>query len=99
MAKLQAGAKVADVGCGVGFSTLLMAQAFPDSRFIGYDFHEPSIEQANAHAKAQGLADRVRFETARPRTSPSAISTSSPCSTACTTWAIRAAARRTCARC
>src|SRR5258708_6291298 len=61
MPKLQAGAKVADVGCGVGFSTLLMAKAFPKSTFVGYDFHGPSIEQANAHAKAHGLADRVKF--------------------------------------
>lgn len=62
--RLEAGAKVADVGCGVGFSTLIMAEAFPNSEFIGYDFHEPSIEEANAHATAHGLADRVRFETA-----------------------------------
>jgi 2-polyprenyl-3-methyl-5-hydroxy-6-metoxy-1,4-benzoquinol methylase len=62
--KLNAGAKVADIGCGVGFSTLLMAQAYPKSSFVGYDFHAPSIEQANAHAKAHGLAGRVRFETA-----------------------------------
>ena len=62
--RLEAGAKVADVGCGVGFSTLLMAEAFPNSRFVGYDFHEPSIREANAHAAAHGLADRVRFETA-----------------------------------
>lgn len=61
--KLKDGGKVADVGCGVGFSTLLMAKAFPASSFIGYDFHAPSIEQANAHAKAHGLADRVRFVT------------------------------------
>lgn len=54
--KLQIGAKVADVGCGVGFSTLLMAKAFPASSFVGYDFHAPSIEQANAHAKAAGDA-------------------------------------------
>lgn len=60
--KLTIGAKVADVGCGVGFSTLLMATAFPASSFVGYDFHAPSIERANAHAKAHGLADRVRFE-------------------------------------
>ncbi|OBX20168.1 SAM-dependent methyltransferase [Erythrobacter sp. QSSC1-22B] len=62
--RLEAGAKVADVGCGVGFSTLLMAEAFPQSRFIGYDFHSPSIEQARAHAAAHGLSDRVKFETA-----------------------------------
>ena len=62
--RLEAGAKVADIGCGVGFSTLLMAEAFPNSQFIGYDFHAPSIEQANAHAQAHGLSDRVRFETA-----------------------------------
>jgi hypothetical protein len=43
-AKLKSGAKVADVGCGVGFSTLLMAQAFPKARFVGYDFHAPSVE-------------------------------------------------------
>jgi 2-polyprenyl-3-methyl-5-hydroxy-6-metoxy-1,4-benzoquinol methylase len=64
VSKLKAGAKIADIGCGVGFSTLLMADAFPNSSFIGYDFHAPSIEQANAHAKAHGIADRVRFETA-----------------------------------
>jgi 2-polyprenyl-3-methyl-5-hydroxy-6-metoxy-1,4-benzoquinol methylase len=62
--RLKTGAKVADVGCGVGFSTLIMAEAFPNSQFIGYDFHEPSIQQANAHAAAHGLADRVRFEAA-----------------------------------
>ena len=61
--KLEAGAKVADIGCGVGFSTLLMAEAYPNSSFIGYDFHGPSIEQANVHAKQHGLAGRVRFET------------------------------------
>jgi 2-polyprenyl-3-methyl-5-hydroxy-6-metoxy-1,4-benzoquinol methylase len=60
---LERGARVADIGCGVGFSTLLMAQAFPNSRFVGYDFHGPSIEQANAHAAAHGMAGRVRFET------------------------------------
>jgi ubiquinone/menaquinone biosynthesis C-methylase UbiE len=65
--KLEAGANVADIGCGVGFSTLLMAKAFPKSSFVGYDFHRPSIEQANAHAKAHGLADRVHFVTARAK--------------------------------
>lgn len=61
---LRKGAKVADVGCGVGFSTLLMAEAFPQSRFVGFDFHEPSIEEARRHAAAHGLGDRVRFEVA-----------------------------------
>jgi 2-polyprenyl-3-methyl-5-hydroxy-6-metoxy-1,4-benzoquinol methylase len=64
VAKLKAGAKVADVGCGVGFSTLLMAKAFPESRFIGFDFHEPSIEEARKHATAHGFAGRVGFEAA-----------------------------------
>jgi hypothetical protein len=62
--KLRSGAKVADVGCGVGFSTLLMACAYPQSRFTGYDFHAPSIEEARRHAAEHGLADRVRFEVA-----------------------------------
>jgi trans-aconitate methyltransferase len=63
-ARLEAGAKVADIGCGVGHSTLLMASAFPDSRFTGYDFHAPSIAQARQHADAHGTSRRVRFETA-----------------------------------
>ena len=63
-AKLKAGAKVADVGCGVGFSTLLMAQAFPNSRFVGFDFHAPSIEEARGHARTHKVDDRVSFEVA-----------------------------------
>ncbi|HWU72763.1 MAG TPA: class I SAM-dependent methyltransferase [Sphingomonas sp.] len=63
-AKLHAGARVADIGCGVGFSTLLMAQAYPESDFVGYDFHEPSIDEARRHADEHGLSDRVRFEVA-----------------------------------
>lgn len=66
-ARLRAGAKVADIGCGVGFSTLLMAEAYPQSRFVGYDFHEPSIEEARRHAEDHGLADRVRFEVAKAK--------------------------------
>ena len=50
VAKLQRGAKVADIGCGHGWSTVLMAKAFPKSQFIGYDFHPGSIEDAKAHA-------------------------------------------------
>ncbi len=70
LAKLEAGITVADIGCGVGFSTLLMAHAFPNSRFVGYDFHAPSIAQANAHAQAHGVAGRVRFETAAAKDIP-----------------------------
>jgi len=66
-AKLHAGAKVADVGCGVGFSTLLMAEAFPNSRFVGFDFHEESIQEARKHAHSHGLDGRVRFETAKAK--------------------------------
>ncbi|MGR9461213.1 class I SAM-dependent methyltransferase (plasmid) [Rhizobium ruizarguesonis] len=62
--KLKAGATVADVGCGHGLSTILMAQAFPNSRFIGYDFHADSIAAATAHARADGLTN-VRFEIGR----------------------------------
>lgn len=62
--RLDAGAKVADVGCGVGFSTLLMAAAWPNSQFVGFDFHEPSIAEARSHAQSHGLGDRVRFEVA-----------------------------------
>ena len=63
-AKLNSGAKVADIGCGVGFSTLLMAEAYPASSFTGYDFHEPSIIEARSHAAEHGLGDRVKFEVA-----------------------------------
>ncbi|HZV18538.1 MAG TPA: class I SAM-dependent methyltransferase [Sphingobium sp.] len=65
--KLRKGANVADVGCGVGFSTLLMAEAYPQSRFTGYDFHEPSIAEARHHAESHGLGDRVRFEVANAK--------------------------------
>jgi 2-polyprenyl-3-methyl-5-hydroxy-6-metoxy-1,4-benzoquinol methylase len=61
-AKLRKGAQVADIGCGYGSSTVLMAQAYPASRFVGYDYHAPSIEAANEKARAAGVADRVRFE-------------------------------------
>lgn len=65
--KLKAGAKVADIGCGVGFSTLLMAKAYPNSEFVGFDFHDGSIAEARKHAEAHGLSGRVRFETARAK--------------------------------
>jgi len=61
-AKLKSGAKVADIGCGVGFSTILMAEAYPESEFVGFDFHAPSIEDARRHAEAHGMNGRVCFE-------------------------------------
>jgi len=66
-AKLKAGAKVADVGCGVGFSTILMAEAYPQSQFVGFDFHPQSIEEARQHAKNHGVGDRVRFEAVKAK--------------------------------
>ena len=60
--KLERGAQVADVGCGHGSSTILMAQAFPNSTFVGSDYHEGSIETARTRAEEAGVADRVRFE-------------------------------------
>jgi SAM-dependent methyltransferase len=61
---LAAGAAVADVGCGHGASTLLMAAAYPASRFLGVDYHAGSIESARQRAADAGLGDRVRFEVA-----------------------------------
>lgn len=62
--KLEAGCDVADVGCGHGASTIIMANAFPKSRFTGFDAHAPSIDCARKKAKEAGVADRVKFEVA-----------------------------------
>jgi SAM-dependent methyltransferase len=68
--KLEAGARVADIGCGKGSSTLLMAKAFPKSRFFGFDYHEKSIEAARESAKRNGVADHVTFEVAKAKEFP-----------------------------
>jgi len=63
-AKLRAGARVADIGCGLGASTELMARAYPNSTFVGSDYHEGSIAQARKRLADAGLGDRVTFEVA-----------------------------------
>ena len=68
--KLMRGAKVADVGCGKGASTILMAKAFPKSHIFGFDYHDKSIEAARESAKRQGVADRVTFEVAKAKEFP-----------------------------
>ncbi len=62
--KLERGARVADVGCGHGASTILMARAFPNSALDGWDYHDGSIETARQRAQDAGVADRARFQTA-----------------------------------
>ena len=69
-AKLDAGATVADVGCGHGASTIIMARAFPKSKFHGFDYHAPSIEAATQRAKQAGVSDRVTFAVASAKDFP-----------------------------
>jgi len=68
--KLEAGARVADVGCGKGASTLLMAKAFPKSQFFGFDYHTKSIEGARESAERAGVSDRVTFDVAKAKEFP-----------------------------
>ena len=68
--KLKAGASVADVGCGHGASTMLMARAFPKSRFYGFDYHSGSIEYARHLAGRDGLMDQITFEVASSKSYP-----------------------------
>lgn len=63
--KLEKGARVADVGCGLGASTLILAQAFPNSKFFGFDYHQGSIDMARERAKQAGVAERVTFDVAK----------------------------------
>lgn len=68
--KLEAGARVADVGCGKGASTLLMAKAFPKSKFFGFDYHDKSIDGARESAQREGVADRLTFQVAKAKEFP-----------------------------
>jgi 2-polyprenyl-3-methyl-5-hydroxy-6-metoxy-1,4-benzoquinol methylase len=65
--KLKKGARVADVGCGLGASTVLMAKHYPKSEFVGFDYHDKSIESAKLRAKEAGVGDRIRFELAKAK--------------------------------
>jgi hypothetical protein len=69
-AKLKAGATVADVGCGHGASTIVMAQAYPKSKFFGFDYHQPSLDRAAVLAKEAGVSDRVTFTKATAKDFP-----------------------------
>src|SRR5690242_10545310 len=68
--KLQQGGMVADVGCGHGASTLIMAEAFPKAEFVGFDYHDASIQRAREAAKEAGMDKRVRFEIAKAKEYP-----------------------------
>ena len=68
--KLKAGAKVADVGCGHGASTIVMAQAYPNSTFFGFDYHVPSIDRAKVAAREAGVEDRITFAQANAKDFP-----------------------------
>lgn len=69
-AKLERGATVADVGCGHGASTIIMAKSYPKSKFHGFDYHKPSIDAATERAKQAGVADRVTFSVASAKDYP-----------------------------
>ncbi len=68
--RLERGAHVADVGCGHGTSTIVMARAFPNSTFVGFDYHPQSIERARELARDAGVADRIKFEVGSAKTYP-----------------------------
>jgi 2-polyprenyl-3-methyl-5-hydroxy-6-metoxy-1,4-benzoquinol methylase len=68
--KLRAGAKVADVGCGYGASTIIMAQEYPNSMFVGFDYHEDSVAGARRAATEAGVEDRCNFEVASAKEYP-----------------------------
>jgi 2-polyprenyl-3-methyl-5-hydroxy-6-metoxy-1,4-benzoquinol methylase len=68
--KLERGATVADVGCGLGASTILMAKSYPKSKFFGFDYHDKSIDTAQKRAQEAGVGDRIQFKTAKAKDYP-----------------------------
>ena len=99
--RLEAGGSAADVGCGHGISTILMAQAFPAARFVGIDYHAESIATARERAAEAGVADRVSSRSRARTRSRAPATTSSRSSTRSTTSATRSrrpAAPRRCSR-
>ena len=68
--KLKSGARVADVGCGLGASTILMAKSYPQSEFTGFDYHDKSIEAAKQRAEDAGVADRITFQVSTAKSFP-----------------------------
>jgi 2-polyprenyl-3-methyl-5-hydroxy-6-metoxy-1,4-benzoquinol methylase len=68
--RLKGGGRVADVGCGLGASTILMAKSYPKAEFVGFDYHDKSIETAKQRAKDAGVGDRIRFEVAKAKDYP-----------------------------
>ena len=90
-AKLKSGAKVADVGCGNGASTVVMAQAYPKSQFFGFDYYQPSLDRAATLAKEAGVGDRITFEQASAKDFPPEGTISWRFLIACTIWEIRSA--------
>lgn len=68
--KLEQGATVADVGCGLGASTILMAKSYPESKFFGFDYHDKSIDTARQRAEHAGVADRIEFKVAKAKDYP-----------------------------
>ena len=96
--KLRTGAKVADIGCGLGASTILMAEAYPQSTFVGFDYHDASIALARTAAASAGVTDRCASKSRPPTTSRVTATTSSPRSTASTTSATLRVPHATCVR-
>ncbi|HYI35112.1 MAG TPA: class I SAM-dependent methyltransferase [Thermoleophilaceae bacterium] len=84
--KLEQGASVADVGCGHGASTIIMAEAYPRSTFVGFDYHEDSLKSARDRARRRAWATGSPSSRRRHRTSPVPGTTWCATSTACTTW-------------